>query len=398
MQKYARVSFLYFFLAACIGLLLRWHFVSPMDWLDFPHWLHAHSHLMFLGWVFNFLSLAFIYEHIDVPRQKKFLTLYVIIQFLLAGMTIAFPLQGYGLYSITFSVLHSVTVFVFIIWFFKDGRGHPFDPARWFAKLALIFFLIASVGPFSLGPLMANGLAQTKWYYFSVYYYLHFQYNGVFTFGVLSLFFSFLKINNVTVDVPTVKKFGHLLFFGCFLTYLLSTLWAKPGLVYNGIGLVGAIIQLIALFYFLRLLREIPKSIFVKLSISIKDLLMVAMLSFILKLLLQTASAHPELAQHAYLNRNYIMAYLHLVLLGIITTFLIAWSIEKGWLNPSIQFSVWTFLLGFIGTEWTLLGWIPSFIGLQSSQILLVFSFVMLVGVGGMIVPSLRSTRAQTIS
>jgi hypothetical protein len=394
MLKYARFSFLYFFLAASIGLLLRWHFVSPMDWLDFPHWLHAHSHLMFLGWVFNLLSLSFIYEHIDVSRQRKFLSLFVIMQFLLAGMAIAFPLQGYGLYSITFSVLHSVTVFVYIIWFFKDGRALPFDLARWFAKLALIFFLIASVGPFSLGPLMANGLAQTKWYYFSVYYYLHFQYNGVFTFGVLSLLFSFLKINNVAVDVHTVKKIGHVLFFACFPTYLLSTLWAKPGLFYNGIGLVGAILQLLALFYFLQLLRGIPKSIFVKLSISVKVLLIVAMLSFVLKLLLQTASAHPELAQRAYLNRNYIMAYLHLVLLGMITTTLIAWSVDKGWLKSSIQFSVWMFLLGFIGTEWTLLGWMPSFIGLTSSKMLFAFSFVLFAGVGGMVVPALRSTRA----
>jgi hypothetical protein len=191
MQKYVRLSFLFFFLAASLGLLLRWHFVSPMDWLDFPHWLHAHSHLMFLGWVFNLLCISFIHEYIGVSSQRKFLTLYVVIQFLLVGMAIAFPVQGYGLYSIAFSVFHSVAVFVFIVWFFKDGRGRSFDPAQWFAKRALIFFLIASVGPFSLGPLMANGLAQTKWYYFSIYYYLHFQYNGVFTFGVFSLFFLF---------------------------------------------------------------------------------------------------------------------------------------------------------------------------------------------------------------
>lgn len=390
MQKYVRLSFLFFFLATSLGLLLRWYFVSPMDWLDFPHWLHAHSHLMFLGWVFNLLCISFIHEYIGVSSQRKFLTLYVVIQFLLVGMAIAFPVQGYGLYSIAFSVFHSVAVFVFIVWFFKDGRGRSFDPAQWFAKRALIFFLIASVGPFSLGPLMANGLAQTKWYYFSIYYYLHFQYNGVFTFGVFSLFFSFLKRNEVKFDAHTIKKFGYLLFLACFPTYFLSTLWAKPGFIYQGIGLIGAIMQLIALYYFLRLLSRIPKSIFTNLSISVRALLIVSLLSFILKLLLQTISVHPELAQHAYLHRNLIMAYLHLVLLGMITSFLIAWSIERGWLHPPIRFSVGIFLLGFIASEWTLLGWMPVPIEwLSSSQMLFIFSALMFVGIGGFCIASL---------
>lgn len=181
------------------------------------------------------------------------------------------------------------------------------------------------------------------------------------------------------IDAHTIKKFGYLLFLACFPTYFLSTLWAKPGFIYQGIGLIGAIMQLIALYYFLRLLSRIPKSIFTNLSISVRALLIVSLLSFILKLLLQTISVHPELAQHAYLHRNLIMAYLHLVLLGMITSFLIAWSIERGWLHPPIRFSVGIFLLGFIASEWTLLGWMPVPIEwLSSSQMLFIFSALML--------------------
>ncbi|QLH31640.1 MAG: hypothetical protein HWD62_03660 [Cyclobacteriaceae bacterium] len=48
-------------------------------------------------------------------------------------------------------------------------------------------------------------------------------------------------------------------------------------------------------------------------------------LAYLLKLLLQLLSAWPSVALLAYGNRSYIIAYLHLVLIGVVTFFLIAW-------------------------------------------------------------------------
>ena len=332
MQKYVRFPFLFFFLAACVGLLLRWHFISPLSWLKFPYWLHAHSHLVFLGWIFNLLSLAFIHTHIEEVHKTKYIAIFLIIQVLLLGMLISFPLQGYGFYSILISTLHTVVVGVFVIWFFKDTSNKRYDPSRWFARISLIFFLISALGPFSLGPLMVNGLVYTKWYYFAVYYYLHFQYNGVFTFGVLSLFFGLLKERGVIVDQLLVRRFGYLMLIACFPAYFLSTLWAMPGLVFNIIGLVAALMQLVAFIYFIKIVRSIPASMIKNVSRTARLLFAVAFLSFILKLILQTWSAHPHIAQLAYEIRNYVMAYLHLVLLGMVTCFLLGWSLERKWI------------------------------------------------------------------
>src|SRR6188768_1335066 len=78
MQSWFRIPFVFFFIAACIGLLLRWHFVSPLDWLQFPYWLHAHSHIMFLGWIFNTLFLAYVSNY--SLSKRRYGTLFIIIQ------------------------------------------------------------------------------------------------------------------------------------------------------------------------------------------------------------------------------------------------------------------------------------------------------------------------------
>lgn len=386
MLKYVKYPLFYFFIAACVGLLLRAHFISPFTWLKFPYWLHAHSHLMFLGWIFNLLSLAFIHTHIDEKHRRRYITLFLIIQVLLLGMLVSFPLQGYGFYSITISALHTALVGVFAVWFFKDTRHKAVDPSRWFARISLIFFLVSAVGPFSLGPLMVNGLVYSKWYYFAVYYYLHFQYNGVFTFGVLSLFFGLLDERGVVLDPRLVKRFGYLVLLSCFPAYFLSTLWAKPGLTFNILGLIAAIMQLIALYYFILLIRSIPSLLINRISSTAKLLFVVAFLSFITKLILQALSAHPYMAQLAYEIRNYVMAYLHLVLLGMISSFLLGWCMEQQWIRKPTLLIVMLFLIGFVGTELTLITPIPSAGSLiNSTNLLFFFSCMMVFGLGSIL-------------
>ncbi len=394
MQKYVRFPFLFFFLAACVGLLLRWHFISPLSWLKFPYWLHAHSHLMFLGWVFNLLCLAFIHAHIEDHHRKKYITLFLIIQVLLMGMLISFPLQGYGFYSILISALHTVVVGVLVILFFKDTSNKRYDPSRWFARISLVFFLISALGPFSLGLLMVNGLVYTKWYYFAVYYYLHFQYNGVFTFGVLSLFFGLLNERGVAVDHLVVKRFAYLMLIACFPSYFLSTLWTKPGMVFNIIGLVAALMQLVAFIYFIKIVCSIPSSVVKNVSLSARLLFAVAFLSFMFKLILQAGSAHPHIAQLAYEIRNYVMAYLHLILLGMISGFLLGWCIERQWIGKSALSVIVLFLIGLCGTELTLISRMPSAGSLiNSTNLLLFFSFLIVSGVGIVLLNTFRNQR-----
>jgi hypothetical protein len=314
---------------------------------------------MFLGWVFNLISLAFIQDHIPEGKRKRYKILFVFIQCLLAGMLISFPLQGYGAFSIILSSLHTVVVGVISIWFFRDTNEGIFDASRWLARIAFMFFLLSAVGPFSLGPLVVNGMGQTNWYYFAVYYYLHFQYNGVFTFSVLSLFFGWLKERHVEVDEPTVKRFVYLMMVSCVLGYSLSILWAKPGIVFVGFGLIAAVMQLIAFYYFIMIVRATPVVLMQQVPLSVSILFVVSFLSFAVKLVLQALSVHPNIAQLAYEVRNFVIAYLHLVLIGMVTCFLLAWSIEKKWIKEPPKSILVLFLVGFIGMELVMINPLP---------------------------------------
>ena len=111
-----------FFIAACIGVLLRYSFITPSSWFKFPYWLHAHSHVASLGWVYLALFALLIYAFLPEKTQKKpiYKRLFIFIQVSVVGMLITFPIQGYAAWSIVFSSLHILLSYAFIWRFWKD--------------------------------------------------------------------------------------------------------------------------------------------------------------------------------------------------------------------------------------------------------------------------------------
>lgn len=377
MRRLFSIPLVFFFIASCIGLLLRWHFVSPFTWLKYPYWLHGHSHIMFLGWIFNALMLAFLYSY-NLLSDRRYKTLFLFIQLLLTGMLVSFPLQGYGAISIALSALHTLTVWIFALCFFRDMKKRN-DPSIWFAKGSLILFVVSSLGILAVGPISASGMGQSKWYYFAVYYYLHFQYNGVFIFGLLSLFLKLLEDRSVLFDHARVHKAGVMLFISLFPTYILSTLWSTPGMTFNIIGMIGAVVQLIFILYFFKEIHRIK----VEFRGYTRVLMAVSVTSFVLKSILQLLSAHPEIARIAFEVRPFVIAYLHLVLIGVITFFLLAWYNE----NKLLQIRLYTLsllILGFLGSELTMIFGdflaINSYASVQISGLLCFFSLLLVLG------------------
>lgn len=87
---------------AALGALLRWQSVWPMTGVNYSHWLHAHSHTAFLGWVFNaFLALPL--RRFVVPEAgHAFCRLFLLMQVAVLVMLFAYPIEGYGAVSIAF--------------------------------------------------------------------------------------------------------------------------------------------------------------------------------------------------------------------------------------------------------------------------------------------------------
>lgn len=338
---------------------------------------------MFLGWVFNTLYLAFISDYCSDHPARRYKVLFIVIQVLLAGMLVSFPLQGYGVASIVLSTLHVVAVVIFCAWLFSDLKHLKQLHSTRYVRMSLIFFLISALGPFSLGPLIANGLGQSHWYYFAIYFYLHFQYNGVFIFGILALFYRLLEQKNIPFDITLANRAGTALFIACFPAYFLSTLWDQPGMIFNMLGLTGALLQVIFLLYFIKLTGSMSLRQF---SSQAALLMRIALLAFVLKIVLQLLSAHPAVAQLAYNTRPWIIAYLHLVLVGVVSVFLLAWYLEKKIIQLKNSLAIILFITGFIGSEVTmLLDGIPAIRTISAitpALLLFLFSLLIVSGIG----------------
>jgi hypothetical protein len=340
---------------------------------------------MFLGWVCNVLYLAFIYNHIEANQHRVFIRLFTVLQVLIGGMLVAFPLQGYGLYSIIFSSLHTVCMILFAILFFRKCQVKN-TVSYWFARIALIFFMLSAVGPFLLGYIMRLGPAYRDWYYFSIYYYLHFQYNGFFTFGIFSLFFKLLESRQVAINKAGIIGAGRLMAIACVPAYFLSILWVQPGIVFNVIAGVAACIQVYAVVLFFKVLRSSYSVWYASLARASRLVLGIVLFCFGIKLLLQCISAFPEIAAMAYQLRPVVIAYLHLMLVGVITLFLFVWYRENNRLNIKYDMYVMIYcVIAFAGMEIVLIAtpwWteLQTLLFYPSRYYIFVFSTLLAVG------------------
>ncbi len=364
---------------AILGTLLRLHTAVPLPGFAYGHVLHAHSHVAFLGWVFNaFFALALTY-FAPPGEQRGYVRLFVVLQIAVVGMLVSYPIQGYGSVSIAFSTLHMVGsgVFAWKLW----HRNTASPVARGHLRAALLFLVVSGLGPLALGPLAASGLRDTPAYQLSIYFYLHCQYNGWFLFFLQAVLFqSFTPANPAAA-----RQALHWLSAGAVLTLAQSALWLHPpGWVY-ALAALGGGVQLVGCVYLLRALRG-AGTLFRGMA---RALAVLALASFFLKHLLQAASAAPALA-HLANHRFTVIAFLHLVFLGVVAPALFAWALRQGWLRPTPV--THTGLVLFVGAalanEVVLIAGPLS--GAYSPVALVVASVVMTVGAALLVVTSLR--------
>jgi hypothetical protein len=351
MLKYYKVPLWFLFAGSLLGVFLRLQLVSPTAGVNYTFFLHTHSHVMFLGWIFNALYIGFVSHHVPPVNQRFFRVLFIAMQGLVVAMLISFPLQGYGFYSILFSTMHTLAAFVFMYKFFRVTRQSD-TVSLWYARIALVFFIVSTIGPFSLGYLMANGMGHSQWYYFALYFYLHFQYNGFFLFGVFSLIFHLYQVKGTHLPERETKRVGWVFAIACLPAYFLSVLWAKPGMAYNALGGIAAIAQISG---FIILLKAILKNITItrqRFNKHSQTALTFVLTALGLKFALQLASAFPKAAQLAFDLRPIVIGYIHLVLLGVLTLAIFVWYLESS-LLPIAKFktTLQLFLTSFIGME-----------------------------------------------
>lgn len=355
--------------------------MSPVEGVVLSYVLHAHSHVMFLGWVFNVLIIAFTTEFTEVNGFK---ILFWFLQFCVLGMLISFPLQGYGAFSIAFSTLHTTGAVIFIIRFFRSTKTKS-THALTLAKAALLYLALSSIGPFVLGYLKANELDHVDLYRNSIYFYLHFQYNGFFLFGILSLLLKLFEDGMPNQDFRGMVRGCYILNVCCLPAYFLSILWGQPSLIFNVIGFSAASLQIIGMCFFITPIQNFFRHS--RFTPAEKLLFLTSFFALALKSILQLISAIPAAAIFANEYRSIVIGYLHLVLLGSISFFLMAWLIRKRVIEQSLFGPVCIILIGFTVSEIMLimLPWNSTLFYVPVdivNYMFLLFSALMVLGIG----------------
>lgn len=319
-----KFSVLNLFLVALLGMIMRYKIGFDFPFFLQKNLLHSHSHFAFAGWISHTLMVLMVYfltnktTEISLPKYTKLIIANLVCSY---GMLIFFIIQGYAFWSILFSTLSIFVSYFFTYFFVKDLKHvHGTTSKNWY-KGALFFYVISSFGTFFLAYTVASGKLMFNPYLASIYYYLHFQYNGWFLFACIGLLAGFLQLNSSENKI--FDKTFRWLFVSTLVTYLLSVLWLKIPVWLYVITIIFSVIQFtvwIGMFVLvIRKKGEILKSQ----PLFLQYFLKFAGFCLTLKFVFQLLSVIPSLSRFVFGIRSIIIAYLHLILLGVITLFLL---------------------------------------------------------------------------
>ncbi|MFZ1675909.1 MAG: hypothetical protein WAT91_01470, partial [Saprospiraceae bacterium] len=301
-KVWVRIALINLCIVATLGTIMRYKIGFEFPFLNQKYLQEAHSHFAFTGWITHslyFLIVIVFRNNLTSINEKIYHRLIIINLICAYGMLISFLCQGYGPVSIVISVLSILTGYVYAWCAFKDAVRLPRDhPAKNWIKAALFFSVLSTFGTFALSYMATTTEFNETAYLGSIYFFLHFQYNGWFLFACMGLFMD--RIKDIISDPKTARYSFWLFFLAGIPAYFLSTLWAHLPVWLYAIVILSAFLQVFGWLMIIRIVRakmEKLKLLFPKTALV---LLLVIGLAFTFKLLLQLGSTVPAISQLAF--------------------------------------------------------------------------------------------------
>jgi len=329
--------------------------VFPISSFSYKNLLQAHSHVAFLGWGY-IATLAIIIQvyildkSLNLKIYKIFISIITIAVFL---MLISFSLVGYKSISIVLLSVFGIASYVISYKLLKDLKGKSI--AIKMIRFGIYYYLLSNLATWFLGFVMVTQ-GKSVLFYNTIYFYLHFLYNGYFVFVLFGLLFKVFENQNIVISTKNQKLFFIFLNIACIPAYFLSVLWSKPSILFNYIGFFAALLQLVSLVYLIRIISKV--FINLKWSRFSKLLLKFALISYGLKVGIQVISSFPYIVTNSLALKHYfIIGYLHLFTLGFMSVFIFLLLIQVKKVNLDSKISktgIFSFLIGIIGTEFLL--------------------------------------------
>jgi len=385
-----KISLLNLCIVAALGVLMRYKIGFEFPYLDQKHLQHSHSHFAFAGWLSHTLMALMVYflqtkiTNFNGNKYKSIIIANLICSY---GMLVSFIIEGYGLVSIVLSTASIFVSYVFAYRFIKDIKVLDADcMAKSWLKVAVFFNVISSLGTFYLAYMMASKNVVLDLYHSLIYFYLHFQYNGWFFFACMGLAFGFfnLRKSEHSFYETSFKLFAA----ACVPAYFLSTLWLDLPVWLYVITVIASIIQVFAWFKLLIILVKTRKDSLENFSPLLRYVLWFVSFALSIKLLLQLGSTVPLLSELAFGFRPIVIAYLHLVLLAIITLFVLFYIYANHLIiiNKNVKYGIFVFSIGVLLNEIVLaIQGLASFSYIPIpyvNEILFGIAIILLIGIG----------------
>jgi len=299
-KKLWQYPLLFGILGVLMGLALRYAFTGAVAGFPFKNVLHSHSHVLLLGFIFNAL-LILVWTNFTKGFDKVSYNYYIALQVCVAVMLVAFILQGYAFYSILFSTLHLWISYILLIRLWKQLTKN--NVVHQLVKLGIIFHFMSSLGPYLLGPLRVLEMQQSPWYQQAIFFYLHFQYFGVFFVWMLAVLLQktevlLAKKHVIIIALSLVLLFAHSLDYN-FDHWLIQ--------IFGGLGSILLLIVLLRL-----------KNNFISLENQYKYIYYIIIFVGVINI----AGSIPSIANMVIESRFMLIAWLHLLFLGMYIPFI----------------------------------------------------------------------------
>lgn len=349
-KKLVVICLINFLIAALMGLALRFSFIGSLG-INYRFLTHAHSHVAMLGWAYLMLFTLFVYYFVP-DKPKVFNRLFWFTELAVVGMMLSFPFQGYAAISITFSTLHIFCSYYFVYLIWKYHKTNSAVATR-LLRTSLLFMVVSTIGVWCLGSAVSMLGQASAFYQIAIQFFLHFQFNGWFLIAVLAVFFYLLKVE----DSKLFQQFYYLLVISTILTFALPIQWFAPAGILKWLNGLGVVLQIVALYKCFQLIRPKLENLSQSSHRLVPYMYGFALFCFILKVLFQSFSIFPDFSQAVYSHRNFVIGFIHLLMLGVISGFLFAFILKSDLVNRSkiLTIGVIAFLLGFALTELLLL-------------------------------------------
>lgn len=330
MNRWYLIAITNLLIAAIMGVLLRGQFLGEIPFVRFRPWMHAHSHMAMLGWLFTGIVVVLTHDGGRGLLTRDMQRMLRVLQVAVMGMLISFPVQGYGAVSISASALHMVVSYFVLALLWRQSLAWPRAGSGRLTRWSIILYFLSTLGVWAMAPLIATGNQGKEIYYWAVQFYLHFQFNGWFWFTALTLGVRWAERQGFHLNIDRLTL--GLWIVSSVLTYALAIAWSEPHPAVFATVSVGVLLQVWAALRSLRILKRLQRRTHESFPTWGKVLVGVALVGMAMKVLVQAAVVFPSVAVMAFTIRHFVMGFIHLNTLAIMTTLLLVYALLQGWL------------------------------------------------------------------